>query len=76
MENRVITQEVIFESMREINVDLTPFKKLKTFNCKQYGDQLWVLESEVLKLINTEQEHGAYNYLSAYGYIYSLTILN
>ena len=54
MENRVITQEVIFESMREINVDLTPFKKLKTFNCKQYGDQLWVLESEVLKLINTD----------------------
>ena len=73
--NRVITQDVILDKMREVKADLTPFKKLKTFKCRQHGDRLFVLDSEVVRLLKTAQQHSAYNHLSSWGYIYNETIL-
>ena len=74
MESRVITQDVILDTMREIKANLTPFKKLKTFKCIQHGDRLFVLDSEVVRLLKTAQQHSAYNYLAAHGFIYNETI--
>lgn len=76
MQSRVITQDVILDKMREIKADLTCFKALKTFECRQHGDRLFVLDSEVVALLDTAQQHSAYNHLAAYGYIYNETILN
>ena len=76
MESRVIAQDVILDQMREMGSDLTNFKKLTTFKCRQNGDRLFVLDSEVVALLDTAQQHSGYNHLSAYGYIYNETILN
>ena len=35
--NRVITQDVILDKMREVKADLSPFKKLKSFNVDNMG---------------------------------------
>ena len=72
MATRVITKANILQSMKDAGADLTPFKNLKSYKCVQYGDEEWVLDSEVWALImpGTPQMHPEYNYLAAWGYIY------